>query len=94
MFNVNTIKDMSTIDEIVSAKSEELFKQDKRYFLVWTFPTNHLHKHEVESSNYFVVWCGITGHEVLKRVCFASIVKIPELIKDLTVFDIEYIFNR
>lgn len=94
MFNENTLKDMEAIDILVSQRTKDLFKKDTKLFLVWTFPTNHLHQHQVISSNYFAVWVGETGKSLLKSVCFGSIVMLPKLLSEVSDEDLKRILEN
>jgi len=93
MFNENTIKDMETIDSLVSEKKKELFKIKSKLFLSWTFPTNHSHQYQIIGKNYFVVWVGETGKGLLKTVCFGSISQIPKLLSDVSETELQKILD-
>lgn len=94
MFNKNTLKDMETIDSLVSEKTKELFKNESKLFLSWTFPTNHLHQQQSISENYFVVWVGETGRGLLKTVCFGRIGIIPKLLSDVSETELQKILDE
>jgi hypothetical protein len=94
MFNEKTLKDMETIDSLVSEKTRELFKNDSKLFLSWTFPTNHLHQLQAISENYFIVWVGETGKGVLKMVCCCRIGMIPKFLSDISEIELQNILDE
>lgn len=94
MFNHNTLKDMETIDTLVSEKTKELFISQSKLFLSWTFPTNHLHPNNVISENYFAVWVGETGKGLLKMVCFGRVGIIPKLLSDISETELQKILDE
>jgi len=94
MFNENTLKDIETIDSLVSEKTKELFGMESKLFLTWTFPTNHLHQNQIVSENYFIVWVGETGKGLLKMVCFGCVRLIPRLLSDVSEAELKKILDE
>lgn len=82
MFNEITLKDIETIDTLISERNKSL--HNKMIFLSWTFPTNHSHETQRESSNYFCIWVGRTGKMSLKLVLFGGIWMLPKLLSEIT----------
>lgn len=94
MFNENTIKDIQTIDILISKKTKELFKNNNKLFLSWTFPTNHFHEHQSINENYFIVWVGETGKGLLKMVCFNRVGIISKLLPDFSETELQKILDE
>ncbi len=94
MFNENTLRDMETVDVLVSERTRDLFKKGTKLFLAWTFPTNHLHQHQVISSNYFAIWVGETGKLFMRSVCFGSIEMLPGILSEVSDEDLKNIVEK
>lgn len=82
MFNGRTLKEMETVDTLVSKRNKTLF--GKKIFISWTFPTNHIHEQQSLSGNYFAIWVGETGKGKLEMVCFAGVWMLDKLLSETT----------
>ena len=94
MFNENTLKEMETIDMMVSEKTEKLYRSKSGLFLSWTFPINHIHRKQSVSANYFVVYSGRTGYSKLSMIGFGRICDIEKMLNDFSEKELLDIVKR